>query len=65
MPAVSPSDWWWETMPEYLFFLVLGLSAVLFLLMMNRLRAPAFEASVPFGRRLEPWLAAVSATSRK
>jgi hypothetical protein len=28
-------------------------------------RAPAFEASVPFGRRLEPWLAAVSATSRK
>lgn len=28
-------------------------------------RAPAFEASVAFGRRLEPWLAAVSATSRR
>ena len=31
-------DWWWETMPKYLFFLVLGLSAVLLLLVFKRLR---------------------------
>jgi uncharacterized membrane protein len=31
-------DWWWETMPKYLFFLVLGLTAVLILLVLRRLR---------------------------
>ena len=31
-------DWWWEAMPKYLFFLVLALSAVLFLLVLRRLR---------------------------
>jgi uncharacterized membrane protein len=31
-------DWWWETMPKYLFFLVLGLTAVLFLVVLRRLR---------------------------
>ncbi len=31
-------DWWWETMPKYLFFLVLGLTAVLFLFILRRLR---------------------------
>lgn len=31
-------DWWWDTMPKYLFFLVLGLTAVLFLLVLKRLR---------------------------
>jgi uncharacterized membrane protein len=31
-------DWWWEVMPKYLFFLVLGLAAVLFLLVLRRLR---------------------------
>ncbi|WP_305075032.1 DUF2157 domain-containing protein [Propionivibrio sp.] len=34
-------DWWWELMPKYLFFLVLGLTAVLVLLVMKRLRRPA------------------------
>jgi uncharacterized membrane protein len=34
-------DWWWESMPKYLFFLVLGLTAVLFLLVLKRLRAAA------------------------
>jgi len=34
-------DWWWESMPKYLFFLVLGLTAVLVLLVMKRLRRPA------------------------
>jgi uncharacterized membrane protein len=32
-------DWWWDVMPKYLFFLVLGLTAVLLLLIMRRLRA--------------------------
>jgi uncharacterized membrane protein len=32
-------DWWWEWMPRYLFFLVLGLVAVLLLLVLKRLRA--------------------------
>jgi len=42
-------DWWWEIMPKYLFFLVLGLTAVLFLLILRRLRrsesAPVAEHS--------------------
>lgn len=32
-------DWWWSVMPKYLFFLVLGLTAVLLLVVMRRLRA--------------------------
>jgi uncharacterized membrane protein len=31
-------DWWWEWMPRYLFFLVVGLVAVLLLLVLGRLR---------------------------
>lgn len=31
-------DWWWALMPKYLFFLVLGLAAVLILLAIKRLR---------------------------
>ena len=31
-------DWWWELMPKYLFFLILGLTALLVLLVMKRLR---------------------------
>jgi uncharacterized membrane protein len=34
-------DWWWEYMPKYLFFLVLGLTAVLFLVVLRRLRGAA------------------------
>ncbi len=32
-------DWWWLSMPKYLFFLLLGLSAVLILLILRRLRS--------------------------
>jgi len=32
-------DWWWDIMPKYLFFLVVGLTAVLFLAIMKRLRS--------------------------
>ena len=31
-------QWWWEIMPKYLFFLVVGLSTVLILLILKRLR---------------------------
>ncbi|MBI2314381.1 MAG: DUF2157 domain-containing protein [Betaproteobacteria bacterium] len=32
-------DWWWEIMPKYLFFLVLGIASVLLILVLRRLRA--------------------------
>jgi uncharacterized membrane protein len=32
-------DWWWEIMPKYLFFLVVGMSALLILFVLKRLRA--------------------------
>ena len=38
-------DWWWETMPKYLFFLVLGLAAVLILLVLRRLRGALGHAA--------------------
>jgi len=31
-------DWWWDWMPKYLFFLLMGLAAVLLLLVFRRLR---------------------------
>ena len=31
-------DWWWDWMPKYLFFLVIGLTAILALLILKRLR---------------------------
>ena len=31
-------DWWWDWMPKYLFFLLLGLVAILLLLILKRLR---------------------------
>ncbi|MBL8375263.1 DUF2157 domain-containing protein [Accumulibacter sp.] len=31
-------NWWWDVMPKYLFFLVLGLTALLVLLILKRLR---------------------------
>lgn len=36
-------DWWWEWMPKYLFFLLLGLIAVGVLLILKRLRAVTTE----------------------
>ena len=32
-------DWWWDTIPKYLFFLILGLTAVGILLVLRRARA--------------------------
>lgn len=31
-------DWWWDWLPKYLFFLVIGLTAILMLLIFKRLR---------------------------
>lgn len=36
-------DWWWESMPKYLFFMVLGLTAVLLLFVFRRLRAKGYQ----------------------
>lgn len=42
-------QWWWEIMPKYLFFLVVGLTAVLILLILKRLRH-TFHAAAGEGR---------------
>ena len=34
-------DWWWDWMPKYLFFLIIGLTAILMLLVFKRLRHSA------------------------
>ncbi len=36
-------DWWWEIMPKYLFFLVLGLTAILFIVVLRRLRTTNYK----------------------
>jgi uncharacterized membrane protein len=38
-------DWWWDWMPKYLFFLVVGLVALLLLLVLKRLRGLGREVS--------------------
>ncbi|MFQ5932493.1 MAG: DUF2157 domain-containing protein, partial [Nitrospiraceae bacterium] len=38
-------DWWWDWMPKYIFFLVLGLIAILLLLVFRRLRAHIGEVT--------------------
>ena len=37
-------DWWWEIMPKYLFFLLVGLSAVLILMVLKRYKRSSNEA---------------------
>ena len=39
-------DWWWDWMPKYLFFLLLGLVAVLLLLVLRRLRGRDAEVGL-------------------
>ena len=38
-------DWWWDWMPKYLFFLLLGVVAILLLLVFRRLRGAQPEAA--------------------
>ena len=40
-------DWWWETMPKWLFFFVLGLAAILILLVLKRLRRSGAAGGAP------------------
>ena len=39
-------DWWWDWMPKYIFFFVLGLSAILALMVFKRLRATKLNGGV-------------------
>jgi uncharacterized membrane protein len=41
-------DWWWQWLPKYLFFLIIGLTAILMLLILKRLRSsvPALHQEV-------------------
>jgi uncharacterized membrane protein len=32
-------DWWWDLMPKFVFFLIIALTAILFILIMKRLRS--------------------------
>ena len=34
-------DWWWEAVPKFVFFLIIGLTSILFILVMKRLRTTA------------------------
>lgn len=34
-------DWWWEIVPKFVFFLIIGLTSILFILVMKRLRGAA------------------------
>jgi len=38
-------DWWWEIMPKYLFFFIVGLIAVLILLVLKRLRTASARST--------------------
>ena len=40
-------DWWWDWLPKYLFFFLLGLTAILALLIFNRLRLVVQTAAKP------------------
>lgn len=40
-------DWWWGIMPHFLFFLIISLTALLFMVIFNRLRIQLKSASAP------------------
>jgi hypothetical protein len=40
-------DWWWDWLPKYLFFLLVGLTAILALFVFNRLRGSLQEEIAP------------------
>ncbi|MFH0894093.1 MAG: DUF2157 domain-containing protein [Bacteroidota bacterium] len=39
-------DWWWKWMPKYLFFLVIGLTAILILMIFKRLRKALIDKNL-------------------
>jgi uncharacterized membrane protein len=36
-------DWWWQIMPKFLFFLIVALTAILFLVVLRRLRTKGYK----------------------
>jgi len=38
-------DWWWDVMPKYLFFLIVGLTAIAMMVVLRRLRRIAGAAA--------------------
>lgn len=40
-------DWWWDALPKYLFFLIVGVTAVLFLVVLRRLRRAGLLRAAP------------------
>jgi len=38
-------DWWWDVMPKYLFFLIVGLTAMAMMVVLRRLRRMAGAAA--------------------
>jgi hypothetical protein len=38
-------DWWWDWMPKYIFFFIIGLTAILALLIFKRLRYAAHHSA--------------------
>ena len=40
-------SWWWHWMPEYLFFFLIGLTAIGLVLIFRRLRRRLFERAMP------------------
>jgi uncharacterized membrane protein len=38
-------DWWWDVMPKYLFFLIVGLTAMAMMVVLRRLRRIAGAAA--------------------
>ena len=38
-------DWWWDVMPKYVFFLIVGLTAIALMVLLRRLRRSAGEAT--------------------
>jgi uncharacterized membrane protein len=40
-------DWWWDLVPKFAFFLIIGLTAILFIMTMKRLRASSMMRARP------------------
>jgi uncharacterized membrane protein len=38
-------DWWWDVMPKYVFFLIVGLTAIALMVILRRIRSLAGAAS--------------------
>lgn len=56
LPIIKFFEWWWDALPKELFFLLIGLIAVLAVLLLRRLRASTQAASAPAAQKAPaPW----------